>query len=677
MRRPVSKLIRKPGDASRKQFFVEKEYSIPEMVLLKFPFIPHGVLCPDIIPWRPFMKKRGIFSLVLLLIISSLYAAEAIADLGTAFELVIADTISSDAQTNSSSSVSVISQQQIEAYHAQTTAELVGKAIGVSFNSYGSLGAVQNVVIRGATSSKNLIYLDGVPLSSAHDGSFDLSAIPVNIIERIEIIKSGPGNLGRTNAIGGMVNIITKKGVESQTPFSVSFENGSFIPSLSSEGPLSILDSQKLDIAYTNNGVIATAGGQIAQNAYTYDNGTAMEVRDNAQLYEGHTSITVDTRVNDSLSFQSRNLFSYRDLGVPGGLVWGLTAEDNQKNLLAGTHNTFILDDPVSMISELKADIDYTYGRTFFHDADYQDSTHNTHKGSVQLDGTWRLSERYTLTTGALYSLDHVDSTDVGKNSRQTVSAYAHAGIYSGDGRFSLFPSLNIAYLSDLSSLSPNASLGALYTINGDTEVRATVSYAERTPTFSELYWPFMSNPDLETEKGWNGDVGLAVNRESLSYEGTLFARDITNAVTYEAPTYLPANVAHSFYYGTEQSVSVSLSESLSAQISYQYNRSFDLSGGLTLRDDVEVTHVRTHTAKGAIFISRQRYDLSLSGEYLGETGTLEDAVLINVSGTYRVHDTLSLYAAVDNLLNTSYELTGGGYPMPGVKVRLGGDMRL
>ena len=52
-----------------------------------------------------------------------------------------------------------------------------------------------------------------------------------------------------------MVNIITKKGVSSQTPFSVSFENGSFIPSLSSEGLLSILDSQKLDIAYTHDGI--------------------------------------------------------------------------------------------------------------------------------------------------------------------------------------------------------------------------------------------------------------------------------------------------------------------------------------------------------------------------------------------------------------------------------------
>ncbi len=624
------------------------------------------------------MKKRGIFSLVLLLVISNLNAAEAIADLGTAFELVIADTISSDAQTNSSSSVSVISQEQIEAYHAQTTAELVGKAIGVSFNSYGSLGAVQNVVIRGATSSKNLIYLDGVPLASAHDGSFDLSAIPVNIIERIEIIKSGPGNLGRTNAIGGMVNIITKKGVKSQTPFSVSFENGSFIPSLSSEGPLSILDSQKLDIAYTHDGIVATAGGQIAQNAYTYDNGSATEVRDNAQLYEGHGSFKVDSRVSDSLAVQSRNLFSYRDMGVPGGLGWGLTAEDNQKSLLAGTHNSFTLASPVSVISELKADIDYTYGRTFFHDADYQDSTHNTHKGLVQLSGVWNLPERYTLTTGALYSLDSVDSTDVGKNNRQTVSGYAHAGIYSSDGRLSIFPSLNIAYLSDLATLSPNASLGALYTINADAEVRATVSYAERTPTFSELYWPFMSNPDLETEKGWNGDAGVTINGKRVSYEGTLFARDITNAITYDPNNnWLPGNIAHSFYYGTEQSLSVSISENISAQISYQYNRSFDLSGDLTLQDDVEVTHVRKHTAKGGLFLSRQKYDLTLSGEYLGGTSTLSEALLINVSGTYRVHDTLSLYAAVDNLLNTSYELTGGGYPMPGVKVRLGGNVRL
>ncbi len=100
------------------------------------------------------MQKRGIFSLVLLLTVFSLFATQDLVDLGTAYELVIAETSLSDAETNTASSVSVITQDQITAYNAQTTAELVGKAIGTSFNSVGSLGSLQTVVIRGATSSK-------------------------------------------------------------------------------------------------------------------------------------------------------------------------------------------------------------------------------------------------------------------------------------------------------------------------------------------------------------------------------------------------------------------------------------------------------------------------------------------------------------------------------------------
>ena len=107
------------------------------------------------------MQKRGIFSLVLLLALSNLFAAQDITDLGTAYELVIAETSLAEAETNTASSVSVITKEQIAVYKAQTTAELVGKAIGVSFNSVGSMGSLQNIVIRGATSSKNLKYMDG------------------------------------------------------------------------------------------------------------------------------------------------------------------------------------------------------------------------------------------------------------------------------------------------------------------------------------------------------------------------------------------------------------------------------------------------------------------------------------------------------------------------------------
>jgi vitamin B12 transporter len=231
------------------------------------------------------MQKRGIFSLVLLLALSNLFAAQDIIDLGTAYELVIAETSLAEAETNTASSVSVITKEQIAAYNAQTTAELIEKAVGTAIQSYGSLGSLQNVVIRGATSSKNFIYIDGVLFSSAHEGTVDLSIIPVSIIERIEVVKSGPGNLGRANAIGGMVNIITKKGQKTNTPFALTFENGSFLPqvygSSNSRNWLSLVDSQKLD-SPTQLDLVATVGGIAAQNAYTNSDGATRSLRDNA-----------------------------------------------------------------------------------------------------------------------------------------------------------------------------------------------------------------------------------------------------------------------------------------------------------------------------------------------------------------------------------------------------------
>nr|WP_321295164.1 TonB-dependent receptor [uncultured Sphaerochaeta sp.] len=631
------------------------------------------------------MKKRGIFSLVLLLALSPLFAAQDITDLGTAFELVVAESSLAEAQTNTASSVSVLGKEEIASYNAQTTAELVGKAIGTSFNSYGSLGALQTVVIRGATSSKNLIYLDGVLLSSAHNGSVDLSIIPIDIIESIEIIKSGPGNLGRTNAIGGMVNIITKKGQKSDTPFSLTVENGSFLPvaygTNDDRNWASLADSQKLDLSYTNENLVASVGGLTAQNAYTYDN-AGTKLRDNAQVYEVHGSANYKQELSDLASLSTQNLVSYKNLGLPGGYIvdsWGyggLTPNDYEQDLLVSSQNMFELDELTPNLEKLTTHVNYSFARTFYHDDDYQDSTHNKHKAAAQAEATWNLGENYALTTDVLYSLDYVDSTDVGKNARNTISSAANASLYFQEGKLSLHPSVNVAFISDLKALSPNASLGFIYLIHPSVDLSATLSYAENVPTFSDLYWPSSGNPNLKTEKGLNADLGLATTVGNLTYEGTLFGRNIYNAIAYSSTTYLPDNIAHSVYLGTEQSVEISLNNNISLQASYQYNKSYDLSNGKTFADNVEVSSVRKHTAKGSLFLAFGKVDGVLSAEYLGKTSTLENVFLVNLSTSMQVTEALNAYVAIDNLLNTSYELTSGGYPMPGTKIRLGGKLR-
>ncbi|MGH0052226.1 MAG: TonB-dependent receptor plug domain-containing protein, partial [Sphaerochaetaceae bacterium] len=483
------------------------------------------------------MKKRGIFSLVLLVVASTLFATQDITDLGTSQELVIADTRYAEAETNTASSVSIITQEQIKAFHAQSTAELVGKAIGTSFSSYGGLGSMQNVSIRGAGSSRSLIFLDGVLLASAHDGTIDLSLIPVDMIERIEVIKSGPGNLGRTNAIGGMVNIISKKGQESETPFSLTVENGSFLPltyDSNERNWLSLVDSQKLNLSYTNKGLVATIGGLAAQNAYTYNDGTATrKLRDNAQVYEANGAVNFNQAISDTLRFSTQNLVTYKNLGTPGSITY-VTPNDYQNDLFISTNNTIEVTEVSDVLETLAAHLHYAYGQTFFHG--YSDSTHNKHNASAQVAGTWNLGQAYTLDTNLLYNLDYVDSTDVGQNTRHTIAAAADGSVYLHDGSISLHPSVNIAYLSDLNTISPNASMGAIFSLASDTDLKASISYAENVPTFSQLFWPSpYGNPNLKTEKGLNGEIGVSTVVKFLTYEGTLFGRNIYNAIANDS----------------------------------------------------------------------------------------------------------------------------------------------
>ncbi|AEV29191.1 outer membrane cobalamin receptor protein [Sphaerochaeta pleomorpha str. Grapes] len=632
------------------------------------------------------MKKRGIFSLVLLLAVFTTLAAQDYTDIGTAYELVISDEALAEAETNSSSSVTTITSEEIKAYNAETTAELVNKAIGTTFSSYGALGAAQNVQIRGASSDKTAVYLDGVPLTSAHQGTYDLSSIPLNMIDHIEIIKSGAGNLARTNAIGGMVNLITKKGTVTEKPYTLSFENGSFLPlsygSSDVRNWASLTDSQKLDLSYSNNlnglGVSANLGGIVAQNAYTYDTSTDRALRENAGVKNMHGSVNLDGNVGENIAFKSNNMAFYQNLGVPGSTSWP-SADTYQNDFQATTNNDFTFSnlgfDPVESV---KAVVSYTFARTFFHDAINGDSTHNKHKAYTQVEQNWDLGENYSLTSGIDGTLDYVDSTKIGKEGRFIPSIYANGSIYLPTGLVSLHPSVNIAYISDTNQVSPNASLGVIYAILDTTSLKATVSYAENVPTFSQMYWPddwgYHGNPDLKTEKGINGDLGASYTNGPLSYEGSLFGRNIYDAIAGDPnDNYIPYNIAHSVYFGTEQSVEWTINAMFALQSSYQYNKSFDLSNGQTLSDNIEVSSVRKHTAKASVSYTQNIYDVVLSGEYLGKTTYSDAIVLLNLSANAQVTENLKTYIAIDNLLNTSYELYSG-YPMPKMKVRLGGS---
>src|SRR5271157_2619698 len=145
-------------------------------------------------------------------------------DVPTLKEVVVTATRVDSSVLDSPSSISVISAQQVADSGATDVAQVINGQPGVVVNDYGQTGALKTVSLRGSTSSQVLVLLDGIRLNSSVNGEVDLSSIPMEIIDRIEIVRGGESSLYGSSAIGGVINIITKKAEKPSV--SLSLTNG-------------------------------------------------------------------------------------------------------------------------------------------------------------------------------------------------------------------------------------------------------------------------------------------------------------------------------------------------------------------------------------------------------------------------------------------------------------------
>src|SRR5262249_31326640 len=120
-------------------------------------------------------------------------------------------------------SVTVVPGDDVQRYHYESVEDILRNVPGVEIRRSGSYGKVSNISIRGANANQVQVLVDGVRVKSPTTGQADLSDISPDLIERIEVIRGPQSTLYGADAIGGVVNIITKK---SKGPFSATAEGG-------------------------------------------------------------------------------------------------------------------------------------------------------------------------------------------------------------------------------------------------------------------------------------------------------------------------------------------------------------------------------------------------------------------------------------------------------------------
>ena len=141
--------------------------------------------------------------------------------------VVVTATRIEEKVSEQASSVSVVTREDMEQKSPSLAGDVLQGIPGVDVQRTGSLGGLENIKIRGGKSTHTLVMIDGFPVNSPSSGEFDISALPVNGFERVEIVRGAQSALYGSNAMGGVVNFIPRKGEEGRQ-YGAGLSGGSF-----------------------------------------------------------------------------------------------------------------------------------------------------------------------------------------------------------------------------------------------------------------------------------------------------------------------------------------------------------------------------------------------------------------------------------------------------------------
>ena len=130
-------------------------------------------------------------------------------------------------EENPASALTIITQEEIQQKQYMQVKDILREQLGINVVNTGPLGSQTSVFMRGAGSQSTLVMIDGVQVNINTSGGFNFANLQMDNIERIEILRGPQSTLWGADAVGGVINIVTKKG-KGKPSHSISFEAGSF-----------------------------------------------------------------------------------------------------------------------------------------------------------------------------------------------------------------------------------------------------------------------------------------------------------------------------------------------------------------------------------------------------------------------------------------------------------------
>jgi len=542
------------------------------------------------------------------------------------------------------SSITIITEKEIKEKQYTQVLNLLREELGMDVVQSGPPGGQTSVFLRGANSASTLVLVDGIQVNLNTTGAFNFAHLSTDNIERIEILRGPQSTLWGADAVGGVINITTKKG-RGKPSHSFTFEGGSFATfreSIHSSGALGKFD-------YSFGASRTDSDGFSSANV---DRGNPEE--------DGYENTTVSTRLgynfqeDGRVEFIGRYIRSISKFDIFSfGLGQFTDGPDGSKT------ETFYLAVPIKKTFggwwDVSINPNLAYDETFSFNPSFGNSHILNRTYTLDLQNNLELSKFHSIIFGADLQIQN------GVNEENSLKKDLYTQGYFLQALFHYFDRLVFTggFRHDINSVF---GANTTYKIDGayslkETQTRFHASYATgfRAPSINELIFPFFGTPTLKPEKvrSWEAGVDQKLLGDRVQVGVTYFESDFTDLIDSDPVTFLAQNIAEATSKGVETEIDLKLMDDLSLALRHTWNQTADENDApLARRAKHKFTATLQHHWQNKLntLVSVRVRGGARSGTNTSAFTTVRAAL------SYKVNKNLTITARGENLFDEDYE---------------------
>jgi vitamin B12 transporter len=593
------------------------------------------------------MKPYLVSFLFLTSLTASIHAQQALQP--AAEEIVVTASAVPETVATTPASVTVITREEIEDRAARDIADVLREVPGVNVSRTGSSGRTTSLFTRGSNSTHTLVLWNGIEINNPYFSGYDWGRFSTLGVEQVEVVRGPYSALYGSDAVAGVVNILT---APKKSELRVAAESGSH--------------------GLRNGQVVASIASKATQFSASLESRTDDGWDENDDFSQKSANVFFKWTAGDHLSIGAIGRYTDYDLGVPFNLnAAGDAILPSLVRRQDGNERQIAI--PVSLtFGRVTFDVSAAESRRDDHFEDPEDPFGFVDSDTESLTRRARVSMKVqtgigTIVGGGEYERAVVDDVNtyginLQDNRRVEKSLFLEDRFSHEVGDFSrieLSAGLRYDRYDTFGSETSPRLAGAF--VFGGNKVRAAYGQSFRAPSVGELYFPFSGNVALQPEKSRSFELGYD---RSLGDRGllslTAFTGDYEDLIVFDNATFAFSNIGAASSRGVEISAEQSVAEGLSSGFSYTFlDTEEDATGKQLLRRPRHSGSIHTSYRKGSmetnviLLHNGSREDVLPVAPFARATNKSYTTYDVNV----QMHiGKLIPYVKVENLTNEKYE---------------------